>query len=1214
MNGQTKYGIDPTYRGKRVLNPDGTFSSERTITVGLDNKFYNIPTLINGIQKTEDEAVELFRAGKIKAVGMANTLEEAVKLAGERSKTLGMEEPKSQLQYIGPLEEKTPKYEERPFFTEHPNIYGAFGVLQSFVPYLKYVDPEERNRFAKLATNEQTRELLLEDLETVAILGAGPILKGAGSIAKHFLPKTYAKVLKVYRYTPWKGKPTVVKPTPTQMTKAGEFLETNSGWIETIESIPKYHVQNISEAAAFMTKEFGKSPSKSGRWSANLLTRETAPYATGGKGSAKFGVTNRGERIHDTWAKANELDFVKDSADAFNVHNAFHEWLHTTMKGEKAIQEEAIRMTRKFFKSRPGYAELGKPIMPKGATEVEAMYNESAKASKALREVNARAVYHGLKKAVVDVSGNLKKKLYGMGDEGKKVIMRHDLIAGARSKAIQEIKKESDQIFGGLSKVEGEYLNRLITSRRIIAIEQYKKIAHPKGLGQVEHQQWLDSLPKDLYGKLNERANIYFATMKNQLNKLLNEGIITNEQYQNLVSKGPYSRRLFLQHIDPPQTYTFGGRKITVPDSGIQSLKEGSEALLETDARFLMEQVITRTEQRIFRNRANTALYQLGLVKPDNEVVKLAKVVRKTKAGKPIYQEAPAGYQKINVVIDGQTKPILMPTEMAEEWVMRDPVVNAQLSNFIGWLSGAKVLRPMATGLNPEFALTNFPRDIAHIWLTTQEYSATAPIAAGQMARDIIKVLPDTILRKGAWNSYIAEGGGMEFLTHQGQASVKGSLGTVQNVLGWFGETSEVLTRLMLRQRALRNKKLPEVATWIARSYLDFFQGGNVAKAVDAGVPYLNAAMQGTRGIARAAAQHPGIFSYKVAQVGTLASGLYLANKFSNSECWERISDREKVNNWIITTPFSFTDKDGNKRHWYMKIAKDQGQRVVSTIFESLMGRYLGEEVDTDEIQMAIQAAIPILPTQDLPPSFDALLGYTHNKDFWRNRDIWRGPDVEKTEEYTRFTNPAFVKLARPLGLSPERTRYALEQFFTSGNIYTSLTGYAWKTLLDEMPEREKQLVTEELIQKQPFIRRMLSITPSINYEQLKIAKEAKVKAATERYVVSRDFDTISQKVYDKEKTQDDLNVFLKDLPVEEKTRLRSRHRRRGKLQNIPERSWWLELGGMPPEIRATVYWNRWREADDKERTMLDQYMKTIPNIRSPRFYKRLMLLKRKGD
>ena len=81
--------IDPSHRGKVIQNPDGSTSSERTITVGMDNKYYNIPSLVNGIQLTEDEAVRRFRAGEIKAVGVADTLEEAVKRAGTRTKMLG---------------------------------------------------------------------------------------------------------------------------------------------------------------------------------------------------------------------------------------------------------------------------------------------------------------------------------------------------------------------------------------------------------------------------------------------------------------------------------------------------------------------------------------------------------------------------------------------------------------------------------------------------------------------------------------------------------------------------------------------------------------------------------------------------------------------------------------------------------------------------------------------------------------------------------------------------------------------------------------------------------------------------------------------------------------------------------------------------------------------------------------------------------------------
>lgn len=85
--------IDSNYRGKRVENKDGSFSTERTITVGIDDKFYNIPTLVDGVEKTPDEAINLFKSGKIKAVGVANTQEEAEAIAKKRSDMIGKEQP-----------------------------------------------------------------------------------------------------------------------------------------------------------------------------------------------------------------------------------------------------------------------------------------------------------------------------------------------------------------------------------------------------------------------------------------------------------------------------------------------------------------------------------------------------------------------------------------------------------------------------------------------------------------------------------------------------------------------------------------------------------------------------------------------------------------------------------------------------------------------------------------------------------------------------------------------------------------------------------------------------------------------------------------------------------------------------------------------------------------------------------------------------------------
>jgi len=93
-----------------------------------------------------------------------------------------------------------PQYEEQPWIAKHPNLYGAFGIAQELVPYLKYVDPSEREKFAKLSTKKQTRGLLLENFELLSYVGAPRIAKGIGQIGKHYfakyLPKTFEKVRK----------------------------------------------------------------------------------------------------------------------------------------------------------------------------------------------------------------------------------------------------------------------------------------------------------------------------------------------------------------------------------------------------------------------------------------------------------------------------------------------------------------------------------------------------------------------------------------------------------------------------------------------------------------------------------------------------------------------------------------------------------------------------------------------------------------------------------------------------------------------------------------------------------------------------------------------------------------------------------------------------------------------------------------------------------
>ena len=82
---------------------------------------------------------------------------------------------------------------------DNPTMYGIVGaakeVAKGAVPYLRYVDPEDRSAFAAKDTQGQTNELLKEALGAELMLATGPVLKAAGAVlkpaAQRFAPNLY---------------------------------------------------------------------------------------------------------------------------------------------------------------------------------------------------------------------------------------------------------------------------------------------------------------------------------------------------------------------------------------------------------------------------------------------------------------------------------------------------------------------------------------------------------------------------------------------------------------------------------------------------------------------------------------------------------------------------------------------------------------------------------------------------------------------------------------------------------------------------------------------------------------------------------------------------------------------------------------------------------------------------------------------------------------
>ncbi len=878
------------------------------------------------------------------------------------------------------------------------------------------------------------------------------------------------------------------------------------------------------------------------------------------------------------------------------------------------------------------------PIYTGKAAKVQNVTKQAKELSKQQSRKLPKSILKSAKRQFIDTSGNVKAKVLREGGaEGKKVVINHDLLRGAHTKAMQDSNKAIEKVYGDLTQLEHKYFDDIVNAERSIDIAtKNPKFKFSGGLTKIDFEEQLAQIPKEIRSKIKPKIEKYRKFFDAQLRELKDEGLLTQKEFDNIKgSTSKFSPRVILERIDPETGtgFTAGGRRITVPDSGIARLTdEGSLRLIEHDSSQLLSQYTSRIQTRIFRNRANKAAYKLAEANPNNGVFEINKIIRTTKAGKPVFAKAPLGKEKVKLRIDGKEKELLMSTDTAKEWITRDPILNQKQSAIIGWLSGTKILKTFATGLNPEFALTNLPRDIAHIWLTTWEHSNLMPLAALQLSKDITAVAGDTLKRSGRWTDYINEGGGMEFLTHQGRVTskTKGALNKVQEVMGFFGETSEILTRLALRERTLKNKvgefktamgrapkpaELKEIqreATWVARNYLDFAQGGSFVKAADAAIPYLNAAIQGTRGLTRAAAAKPAQFTSKIAQVMALSSGLYLANRMYNQDTLREVNELDRANNFIITTPYVFKDKEGNTRHTFFKVAKDQGQRGVAAFSEALMAKAMGDEMDWDLVATAIQDAIPLLPADLLPPTLNAALGYAANKDFWHNEDIWKGGKVEVQDEWDSYTHPSFVTAGEKLNLSPKRLQAALGKVFTYNNVYTTLASGVMAEVFDTMTPSEKLKVSEQLFLDQPFIRRTVEATDPFTPHKKQIEQE-NIKERTKRLRVTRDFDELVQKVIDKEAGKSDIRTFIKEAGMEDKKRLVQRAKRKLQIQGMQEQRFWLNLAEMNPEARATVLYSRWLATPEAERKQLLKDAKRVPGVTSDRFIRRFGILKKQA-
>jgi len=639
------------------------------------------------------------------------------------------------------------------------------------------------------------------------------------------------------------------------------------------------------------------------------------------------------------------------------------------------------------------------------------------------------------------------------------------------------------------------------------------KIKHTKGLETEKLQHLYDQvrhLDPELMSRLEESATRYWEFMESQLLELHKEGLIDTKTRDVLLANHKhYSPRMFIHHIDDSHIEVRGKKAVSVHDSGIKALKEGSEEAMVNDPLFLMEQVALRTQSRIFKNRAAKALYEYVEENPNNELG--AKIER------PVFKKAPKTLPNIEAehtrissfhkdeegnVEEGS---LLMPNEIAQYWQLQDPQVSPLVANFLK-LGGSPILKALATGYNPEFFITNLMRDFAYvIFKQHKAYGKFMPFGAFKLAKDMISVSKDVRDLKGLAEDYIRYGGSMEFLTTQGFLFKRGEgdppmakwLENFSDIAGWLGNRSEMLTRVALMKRFVDMGMSKQEAAYRARANLDFAQGGILAKTLDNAIPYLNASIQGTRGVAQEFMNKKtvGVATYKAAQIMIFAFLLKLMRLYADEDREEKIGVRENTSGWIIPTYMKFKDPTtGEMRYSYFKFQKDQGQRLFASFAEELADFIITDEFDVSKIKLAFYDAVPLGMLKELPPIYNAIITYVSNFDSWRGRQIFKKSRAEMSDasEYWHDTEAMWVQFGSLTGLSPERSKEAFHKVLPK-NVITDLMLMPIDATLSTLSDDERSELDKPMIDKIssfPIARRIFRVTRPERMDELQFLKD----------------------------------------------------------------------------------------------------------------------------
>lgn len=557
---------------------------------------------------------------------------------------------------------------------------------------------------------------------------------------------------------------------------------------------------------------------------------------------------------------------------------------------------------------------------------------------------------------------------------------------GASGKALRLFEDAYSKIYSKLNTKDRNDLDEIIQLRRFEAIDSARakknlpEIIHPGYIDGVVSKKALEQYEVDLGSKkfkdLNNRASEYFKVYSEILKDVFDNGLISKETYDSLNGLD-YQPRLFIEHItDYEGNVSLGMESSDKGDTGglskdqINSLKEGSEGSLVKNSEWLLSTSIVGRMKAIAMNNVNKEFITKEFPKAKERFAKLNEDVKNKenwtkedarffdyfteldsrikdnpiigtkKSGKPKfkYDKTPKNFKKAYFYENGVRGEFFIEEQLHNQWFDNFSRIPSTWKEAISIGSGSALLKGIATGNNPAFAIVNTPRDFMFNVVFSDQYSDFVLKGMYQVAKDTFKAIKE-IKKSGKDNApnnlfkkYIEYGGDMAFLSTQGRLKKDTELGKLLDksigkktrdiakgifdsiTLKKISNYSEIMFRMALFSRSINNqlkekgyksidevldkKELDEIynhGVANARSLLDFNQGGTVVKDLESAIPYLNTAVQGSRVAADAFAKNPESITLRVLQTGALASSAAVGISFLLISALKEDEDEDKT-------------------------------------------------------------------------------------------------------------------------------------------------------------------------------------------------------------------------------------------------------------------------------------------------------------------------------